>query len=106
VPGEDPAAKRVEEIRAQIVADRLELAGTVQKLAHKADVKSRLREQVAEGAEALKVTSDQLGERLRELRPRLEEAREFLRRQPVVPIAVGAAAFVILVFALRRAGDQ
>ena len=85
---EDPS-----EVRQAIEQDRLDLADTVQALARKADVKQRVRESVAMGADQLQHTAGHAASKVRGVTPAqlqagLGSATQSVRKRPL-PVVVG-----------------
>jgi ElaB/YqjD/DUF883 family membrane-anchored ribosome-binding protein len=92
------------EIREQIAETRSELAGTVQELAQKADVKRRVRESVSESAAELQDRASQLSGRVREAVPddtkdRVARGYDVIRNQPWI---VGVVAGLLLLLVLGK----
>jgi len=97
------------EVREAIARDRAELAGTVQALAQKTDVKARAREAVAHNTEQVQRTLHDVSSRARAMTP--AQAREWSAsaagkaKERPLPVAI-AVAFVLGVvigrFARRR----
>jgi ElaB/YqjD/DUF883 family membrane-anchored ribosome-binding protein len=93
------------EVRAAIEQDRLELADTVQALAAKADVKSRVRETVSKNADGLQRKASDTASKVRAVTP--EQIRSGARtaagsaRQRPFPLGVAAALVVGLLLGRR-----
>jgi ElaB/YqjD/DUF883 family membrane-anchored ribosome-binding protein len=94
-------ADRASEIRAEIAEDREALAGTVQELAAKADVKGRIKEKALETSEQLQHKAEGVSDRLRKITPAkaretVSAAAEQVRRRPLPAVAVAALMLGLL----------
>jgi hypothetical protein len=93
-------------IRAAIERDRAELAGTVQALVERADVKERMREAVAEKTEALQQRAGEVGARVREAAPEdaqkmVGDAAQRVQRNPLPLVLVGVFVLGMVIGRLR-----
>ncbi len=97
---QDPGA-----VRAAIEQDRQELADTVQALAHKTDVKERVRETVSKNADELQRKASDTASKVGAVTP--DQVRSGARtaadsaRQRPLPVAVAAALVVGLLLGRR-----
>lgn len=115
--GEDPGtagapvtdAKDPDQIREEIEATRRELGDTVEALAYKADVKSRVREKIGATKESAAQKKDDLMGKAREASPDsvssgATQATEVARQNPVPLAAVGAFVGGFLLGRLTKRG--
>jgi Protein of unknown function (DUF3618) len=88
-------------LREEIRLTRAELGETVEALAAKADVKSRLKHSAEQKADQ---AMESVGYAVALARGSLHQARESARRRPVpwLAIAGGAAALLVVIMMIRR----
>lgn len=100
-------AQEPSEIREEIAETRDELAGTVQQLVEKADVKARVKEKVSENASDLQARASDMTTKVREMGPEKAKASASLvadraQQRPWILIAAGIGALIVLVMVGRR----
>jgi ElaB/YqjD/DUF883 family membrane-anchored ribosome-binding protein len=97
------------DVHDAIARDREELADTVEALAHKADVKGRVKETVSRNAEQLQQKAGEVRETLRDVTPEHAQSQAAAVAQRVqerpLPFVV-AAVFVLGLLIGRRIGRR
>jgi ElaB/YqjD/DUF883 family membrane-anchored ribosome-binding protein len=102
-------AQEPSQIREEIARTRAEIAETVQALGAKADIKSRVQENLNDKAEHLQRTAEEVTHRVQEATP--DQAKETVRtlaqrvREQPLPFAI-AVSLLIGVLIGRRMGRQ
>jgi ElaB/YqjD/DUF883 family membrane-anchored ribosome-binding protein len=102
---EDPG-----QVREELAQAREDLAGTMRELASRADVRSRVRQTVAERESEAQRRVEELGERLRAATPQdlqvaVHHATDAVRRNPA-PYGAAAAGFLVGAVVGRRRGRR
>ncbi|MBV8951356.1 MAG: DUF3618 domain-containing protein [Actinobacteria bacterium] len=100
-------AQDADAVREAIARDRAELADTVQALAHKVDVKERLRETVSKGSEQVQQKAVEVRDQLRHATPeparsQLAALADMARERPVPFVVAGALVLGIIIGRLSR----
>ena len=94
-----PPAGTPQDTRREVEELRSELGDTVEELAHRVDVPTRLREKRAETTERVQAQVTQVREVVAERAPAVQDA---LRERPALVGGIGVALGYLLLRALRR----